>query len=900
MCSETHLTDDILDIEIKIKGYTILRTNSKSKRTGGVCVFVKKNFKIRNSKSNSTDFIWLHSFELYTSNNDIVKIISVYMSASANKKEILDYFDEWCEENCEHGSIIMSGDFNIDMRGDISYKDRLLNICGDIGLKQLVNGITRRTSTTATTIDLCFSNLHLDVSISDDDQISDHRNVEIILNVPQTKKNNKFRTVKIWNGYSQYALLELLKTRRHEWESMRNKNCEVKTKWLIDMLNGSADRFIVEKRIRSEDDFFDNELEKMRKIKNELYKTAQYSGDDNAWNTFRMYKNQYKRTIDIKRYRHMQNKLNKVKNDPKKTWKMLNSLLKDNNNDLDYIINNDMVYESVEEIASEFNKYFVNTPIKIYESIPAEPYEDDIQMEINHQFTFNTINTVELKKYLIQCDKKQSRDKYNISVQFLLDGFEVIGDILTNIVNTSFDSCHFPQILRESIIVPIQKINGSVKMDEFRPINTLPCVEKCLEKIAYDQFSVFIKHNNILCDEQSGFRSSHSCESALNYVIDEWKTSLEKGESILAVFLDFQKAFETIDRNMLLNKLSKYGVGPGAIAWFTSYLSDRTQRVKFNDVISDAVINKFGVPQGSVLGPLLFIIYINDLKNCLRYCKIKFFADDTLIYIKFKDVEDGENKMNIDLNNLFKKINQNKLKLNVNKTKLMLITKKTNIGRDLINIKIDNNRLEFVNELKYLGVIIDNNLSFKNNCNYVIRKMALKTGILSRVGNRLSMQQKIEIYKATIETHLNYCSTILFLSSDTDIHRIQKVQSKCMRSILKVGYNYSTANLLVTLEFLSVKQRIILNTLVNLYKIINKTVPSYLSQRIHYKSDNIRKATLRNKNAIETNNARKVYSQNSIFYKGIIMYNQIPIEIRNTQSFNKFKSNVYKFVKSNY
>lgn len=137
---------------------------------------------------------------------------------------------------------------------------------------------------------------------------------------------------------------------------------------------------------------------------------------------------------------------------------------------------------------------------------------------------------------------------------------------------------------------------------------------------------------------------------------------------------------------------------------------------------------------------------------------------------------------------MYRKINQNKLKLNVSKTKLMLITRKRNIGTDLFNVYIDSDRLEFSDEVKYLGVIIDKNLNFKLNCNYVIRKMALKAGILKRTGSKFNMQQKIQIYKTTIEPHVNYCSSILYLLGDGDIARIQKIQNKCMRDILRVNW----------------------------------------------------------------------------------------------------------------
>lgn len=257
------------------------------------------------------------------------------------------------------------------------------------------------------------------------------------------------------------------------------------------------------------------------------------------------------------------------------------------------------------------------------------------------------------------------------------------------------------------------------------------------------------------------------------------------------------------------------------MAWVESYLGERKQVVKINNVKSNARANELGVPQGSIIGPLLFIIYINDLKSSLKWCKIIMFADDTLIYISVKNLEEGVEKMNYDLNNLYAKINQNQLKLNVEKTKLMLVTNKKIVDKNNLEIKINDTVLNYDDETKYLGVIIDSKLNMKANIEQIAKKVGQKIGVLSRTGQKLNFQQKVMVYKTIIEPHFHYCASILFLSSDSDINRLQKLQNKCMRNILMVDRFTSSSDLLKITEFRNVKQIIICNTLIFLYKIIN-------------------------------------------------------------------------------
>lgn len=266
------------------------------------------------------------------------------------------------------------------------------------------------------------------------------------------------------------------------------------------------------------------------------------------------------------------------------------------------------------------------------------------------------------------------------------------------------------------------------------------------------------------------------------------------------------------------------------------------------------------------------------------------FADDTLIYIIFDDLKDACNKLNEDLTALFNKLCQHKLKLNVLKTKAMLITNKKSIDLNNIDISINNETIELVNEIKYLGVVIDNKLNFEANINYICKKVGKKVNVLARLRNQLNLQQKISIYKTIIEPHFTYCSTILFLSKESDLNRLQIIQNKCMRNILRLDRFSHQEDMLKTLEFFCVQQLIKFNTLYFIYKITKGIAPQYLSERIVHNNQSQKKNTLRSRNLIELTKATKACSQNSLFYKGVMLYNSLPDNIRNEESVNIFKT----------
>lgn len=901
--TETHTTEDINNSEIKIFGYKIIRCNSHSNRTGGVIAYVNTNLKIVNITYFTSQINWFLAFDIKI-NNQKVSVAGVYLSASANKVQVINEFEDWFGEKSENQNILICGDFNINIKEESYASKRLMEICDDSGLVQLVKCPTRITDRSATTIDLCVTNIpNIDVSVCSDDQIADHANLYIRIKGKSDVNKNKTekKKIQVLHGYSASRLGDEINKWKTEWGQIKHTDINKKFDWLLNNLADSVRVFLKNKTVKIKNNFFDDELESMRQKKNTLYKSAKITNDINKWHEYRIYKNEYKQKIQEKKYQATQRRFDKVDGDQKGMWRVLNSILNDENDQINEVVDGNIIHTEDQSIANKFNEYFVSTINDINNMIPDVEYEN---IHIEHQnesiFKFNKISISQVKNYIRYMKKRNSRDSFNISVNILSDSVFYIGDILTELINESFDQAIFPSILKRSVIIPIQKVSGTNKINEFRPINTLPILEKLIEKIAYDQFNRYVEENNILCSEQSGFRKTYSCESAINILIDDWKNELQSNNTTIAIFLDFQRAFETVDRGILLQKLQNIGVHESAIKWFQCYLNDRTQIVKINDIFSYALGNILGVPQGSILGPLLFLIYVNNLGKYLKFAKARFFADDTVMYYTHTDIDTCIRKINDDLKNMYNAINQHKLKLNVIKTKAMVISNKKIQNVNDIKISINNEEISIVENVKYLGIWLDNKLKFNEHMNEIIKKIGKKAGVLNRIGHKLNIQQKIKFYKSCIESYTNYCSSILFLCNEKDSKRMQIIQNKCLRNILKVNKYCSSALLLDTLELMSFKQRIIFNVYVNMFKIVKKIWPDYLSSKIIFNYENERKNTLRNRNQIMLPNAKKSFMQNTLLYKGADLYNKLPESIKCVDKIEIFKKKLKGYIRVNY
>ena len=313
--------------------------------------------------------------------------------------------------------------------------------------------------------------------------------------------------------------------------------------------------------------------------------------------------------------------------------------------------------------------------------------------------------------------------------------------ILKHIFNISLAKGVFPDELKIARVTPIFKKGNNTLVTNYRPISVLPCFSKLLERIMYNRLYKFLLENNILYQKQLGFQNAHSPEHAILQLVNQMTEAFSQGKYTLGIFLDLSKAFDTVNHNILLEKLKAYGIQSENLKWFRSYLSNRKQFILYDDFKTEVKIVKCDVPQGSILGPLLFLIFVNDLSNSAKVLDPVLFADDTNLFCSDNNIMTLFETANQELSKINNWFLANKLSLNVEKTKYILFHKcidQEDIPLKLPLLKLNSNIIEGENSLKFLGVILNEHLTWKKHIQLIENKFSKNVGVLYKASKLIN------------------------------------------------------------------------------------------------------------------------------------------------------------------
>jgi hypothetical protein len=556
------------------------------------------------------------------------------------------------------------------------------------------------------------------------------------------------------------------------------------------------------------------------------------------------------------------------------------------------------------QIANHFNLFFTNVGPDLANNIHSNTdYKSFLKIKYNCELEFQNIDESDVLKIIDSLKPKSSCGYDGISSKLLKMIKHEIAKPLTLIINQSLNTGIFPDELKTAKVIPLHKKDDETIFTNYRPISLLPAISKIFEKVIYLQLYDYFQKFKLFYQSQYGFRNGHSTETASLELIDRILTEMDSGNVPLCIFLDLSKAFDTLDHNILLHKLHYYGIKNTASNLLSSYLTNRQQYVDLDGTESDTLKISTGVPQGSILGPLLFIIYMNDIAQLSSMFTMVMYADDTSLQSTLNNFNsnitaDINIKINSELNKISEWLKANKLSLNVSKSKYMVFHQKNKKFRDP-QIAIDNIDIEKVDTFNFLGLTIDKHLNWKAHSDKIYSKISRAIGILNRLKYFLPLHVKQTMYNSLILSHINYC----ILAWGGNLARIEKQQKRAIRVVTCSKYNMHTEPLLKNLKILKASDIFKLAKLKFYHKFVNNKHPLYLQKLPLQPNTTIHRHNTRSSKNIHRNRVSHSYATQSISYNIPIAINEQPDLIKDkflTHSLNGFSLYVKQYLISKY
>ena len=526
-------------------------------------------------------------------------------------------------------------------------------------------------------------------------------------------------------------------------------------------------------------------------------------------------------------------------------WKLINSMInikQKKSSSIKLMSDDGNVVSDPSKIANTFNDHFSSLGAEVQSRIPIErgsyysylvKKNKDGRLFINpdgHVFFLTPTDPKEVSEVIDNLNAKKSAGPNGIPV-FLLKKFKDFFSLwLSKLVNLSLETGIFPEMLKFAKVTPLHKKESKLDHRNYRAISLLSVYSKIFEKLIYARIYAYLVKYKLIYSKQFGFRGNHSVNHAIISMTEHIRNLLDNGEYVCGIFVDLEKAFDTVHHEILCEKIKAYGLHGKINDLLKSYLTNRKQCVSINGIDSEYREVTCGVPQGSTLGPLLFLIYINDFRLCLSKTSSGHFADDTFIIFNSKKAKTIETVMNTELKEVIKWLRLNKLSLNAGKTELIFFhSPQHKLDYDNIYINFNGIRLKPVNYIKYLGMYIDRYLTWDQHISELSKKLSQANGMLAKLRYNAPLNTCLEVYYAIFYSRLTYGCNVWGLASKKNISAIEVLQNKCIRIMTFAPFNSHIPNkTFLDLKLLKVRDIIKIDQLKLVHNFQTRSLPEDL------------------------------------------------------------------------